>query len=376
MRNNTCDYREVFLSNASLLDVRAPIEFDKGAFPGAINLPLMNDIERQKVGTCYKQSGQAAALSLGHRLVSGQTKQERIAAWAVFARAHSAGYLYCFRGGLRSQIVQEWLQNEAGIAYPRVTGGYKSMRNFLLETTARASAECDFIVLGGMTGTGKTDVLEQLTHSIDLEAHAYHRGSSFGKHVTGQPVQINFENALSIDILKKRAAGHECFVLEDESGAIGRCSLPIEMYQKMQLCPMVWLEDSLENRIQRILRDYVFKLRAEFVDVHGEEQGFIFFAERLRQSLGKIEKRLGGERHQRLAVMMDGALSEQWRTGDVELHRGWIEELLAHYYDPMYIHQRKLKSSRIVFVGDQQAVIDYLTRSSHPVSTHLTSHFS
>lgn len=374
MSTNTSDYRRLFLGSAPLLDVRAPIEFTKGAFPAAINLPLMNDTERQKVGACYKQCGQAAAISLGNRLVSGQIRADRIAAWCAFAHAHPDGYLYCFRGGLRSQIVQEWLKTEAGIDYPRVIGGYKSMRRFLLETTERACAECEFVVVGGMTGSGKTDVLEQLANSIDLEAHAHHRGSSFGKHVMAQPAQINFENSLSIDILKKRAAGHEWFVLEDESGTIGSCGLPVEMYQKMQTCPMVWLEDTLENRIRRILRDYIVKLRDEFEGAHGEEQGFVLFAERLRQSLGKIKKRLGDERYQRLAKIMDNALSEQGRTGSTELHWSWIEKLLVHYYDPMYTHQRELKASRVEFVGDQRAVVDYLTRSEHPVSTRLTSH--
>ena len=98
----------------------------------------MNDAERQKVGTCYKQQGQEAAIKLGHQLVNGAVKAERVAAWAAFARANPAGYLYCFRGGLRSQITQQWLKEEAGIEYPRVVGGYKAMRGFLLETTEQA----------------------------------------------------------------------------------------------------------------------------------------------------------------------------------------------------------------------------------------------
>jgi len=360
MRGDTDDYRELFLRGAPLMDTRAPIEFGKGAFPGAVNLPLMTDIERQKVGTCYKQQGQDAAVALGHQLVSGRTKAARIEAWADFARAHPDGYLYCFRGGLRSQIVQQWLEDEAGIAYPRVAGGYKAMRGFLLDTVERALAECGFTVLGGMTGTGKTEVLRQLDGGLDLEGYAHHRGSSFGKHATAQPRQIDFENLMGIDILKKRAAGRERFVLEDESHAIGSCSVPANLFQSMQQYPVVWLEDSLENRVERILRDYVIDLCAEFVAIHGEEPGRERFGLRLRQSLDKIHKRLGGERHQRLAAIMDEALAEQARDGGVERHRAWIEELLTTYYDPMYAYQRKLKASRIVFAGDQRAVLEYL----------------
>lgn len=156
-------------------------------------------------------------------LRSGQ--DERVNAWIEFARANPQGYLYCFRGGLRSQTVQRWLK-EAGVDYPRVLGGYKAMRTFLLDTLHEAVTECDIVVLGGMTGTGKTEVLTQLRNSVDLEGIANHRGSSFGKRATGQPAQIDFENRLAIDLLKKRAAGIEQFVLEDESRLVGSCNVP------------------------------------------------------------------------------------------------------------------------------------------------------
>lgn len=360
MRTDTADYRDIFLNDRPMMDARAPVEFFKGAFPHTVNLPLMNDLERQKVGTCYKNKGQQAAIELGHQLVSGAIKAERIEAWAAFARANPDGYLYCFRGGLRSQLVQQWLKSEAGIDYPRVVGGYKAMRTFLLDNTEQAVADCGFVLVGGLTGTGKTDVLTQLDNSLDLEALANHRGSSFGKRASAQPGQIDFENRLSIDLLKRRADGQQRFVLEDEGRMIGSCSLPLPLYQGMRQFPLVWLEDSFEGRVERILRDYVIGLCAEFVAGEGEEQGFERFAERLRQSLDNILKRLGGERHQRLAALMDQALDEQRRSGAVDLHRGWIEGLLGEYYDPMYAYQREAKAERILFSGDQAAVLEFL----------------
>ncbi|VVP65447.1 tRNA 2-selenouridine synthase [Pseudomonas fluorescens] len=353
------DYRDLFLNDRPLMDVRAPVEFSKGAFPGAVNLPLMNDQERQRVGTCFKQHGQQAAIELGHQLVSGAIKAERIQAWAGFARAHPDGYLYCFRGGLRSQIVQQWLKAEAGLDCPRVAGGYKAMRHFLMNTVDQAVAQCDFVLLGGMTGTGKTEVLTQLPDGLDLEGHANHRGSSFGKRATGQPTNIDFENRLAVDLLKKRAHGIEHFVLEDENRAIGRCALPLPLYQGMQQYPMVWLEDSLQGRVERILRDYVVDLCAEFIHVHGDE-GFVLFSERMLDSLNNVRKRLGGERHRRLMLVMEDALAEQGRSGTVEVHRGWIEALLVEYYDPMYAFQREKKGARIEFAGERGAVIEYL----------------
>jgi len=353
------DYRDIFLNDRPMMDTRAPVEFLKGAFPGVVNLPLMTDIERQRVGTCYKQQGQQAAIVLGHQLVSGETKAQRIQAWAEFARAHPDGALYCFRGGLRSQIVQQWLKDEAGIDYPRVGGGYKAMRTFLLGTLEQAATECDLVLLGGMTGTGKTQVLTQLNNSLDLEGHANHRGSSFGRRATGQPCNIDFENRLAVDLLKKRAAGIGQFVLEDENRMIGSCALPLPLYQRMQQVPMVWLEDSLERRVERILRDYVINLCAEFVAVYGDE-GFSRFSERLLASLDNIHKRLGGDRHRRLMEILEAALAEQARSGAVDLHRTWIESLLREYYDPMYVYQREKKGLRIEFSGEQAAVLEYL----------------
>jgi tRNA 2-selenouridine synthase len=353
------DYRDIFLNDRPMMDTRAPVEFSKGSFPGVINLPLMTDSEREQVGTCYKQRGQQAAIVLGHQLVCGEIKAERIQAWADFARAHPDGYLYCFRGGMRSQIAQQWLKDEAGIDYPRVGGGYKAMRTFLLETLDQAVAQSDFVLLGGMTGTGKTDVLTRLSNGLDLEGHANHRGSSFGKRATGQPSNIDFENRLAVDVLKKRARGIEQFVLEDESRMVGGCALPLALYQGMQRFPMVWLEDSLQGRVERIQRDYVVNLCAEFIAVHGAE-GFALFSERLLESLNNIRKRLGGERHQRMLVLMQAALAEQALSGAVDLHCAWIEGLLSEYYDPMYAFQRESKGLRIEFVGEQAAVFEYL----------------
>ncbi len=360
MRDDTADYRELFIGGVPLMDMRAPVEFAKGAFPGAVNFPLMSDTERQAVGTCYKKQGQEAAIALGHQLVAGEVKQQRVQAWSRFAQAHPDGYLYCFRGGLRSQIAQQWLEAATGIRYPRVVGGYKAMRGYLLGELEAAVAGCRYIVLGGMTGTGKTDVLRQLENSIDLEGHAHHRGSSFGRHAGGQPPQIDFENRLAIDLLKKRAAGWNAFVLEDEGRYIGNCSLPLSLCQAMPGYPMVWLEDSLENRVERILRDYVVDLLAEFVHFHGQEAGFVRFGEHLRQSLDRIARRLGDARYRQMAGLMDAALEAQRSLGEVALHRRWIERLLVEYYDPMYAYQAQLKRPRIVFSGPHEAVLGFL----------------
>ncbi|MFY9178595.1 MAG: tRNA 2-selenouridine(34) synthase MnmH, partial [Venatoribacter sp.] len=308
--NDSQDFKYLFLNDIPLLDTRAPIEFKKGAFAFAQNLPLMTDAERAKVGTCYKQHGQEAAIQLGHSLVSGAIKAQRVAAWAEFAKAHPEGYLYCFRGGLRSKISQQWL-NEAGVPYPRIIGGYKAMRTFLLDTIEQAARECSYTVLSGLTGTGKTELLVQLPQGLDLEGIANHRGSSFGKHATAQPSQINFENNLAVELLKKREAGIKHFVLENEGKLVGSCNVPLSIQIRMRGAKVVVLEDDFDARVERILCDYVVKLRSEFVQQYGQTEGDTNYAARLQNSLKNIQKRLGGERYQRLAEILQEALTQQ-----------------------------------------------------------------
>ena len=343
-------FAELFTSGLPLMDTRAPVEFGRGSFPGAISLPLMADEERAAIGTCYKNSGQEAAIALGHQIVSGDIKASRIQAWADYVRAHSDAYLFCFRGGLRSQIVQRWLAEEAGIVVPRIAGGYKAMRHFLMSSTDRLASSLPVIVIGGMTGTGKTEFLKKMTSPVDLEGCANHRGSGFGKRVSGQPAQIDFEHRVACQLLQAEALGLPRVVLEDEGQFIGSCSLPASLYERMQRSPILWLEDSFENRESRILRDYVVEQRAEHDTAYGL-LGAARFAAHLLDSLFRIRKRLGGERYDRAKQAMQQALSIQESTGDAAAHREWIGLLLREYYDPMYVHQKAQKQSRILYAG-------------------------
>ena len=366
MRDNAHDLRQLLERGVPLMDVRAPVEFSKGAFPSSVNLPLMTDDERHQVGLCYKQKGQDAAIQLGHRLVSGAIKTERVAAWAQFAQAHPDGYLYCFRGGLRSQTVQAWLRAE-GIDYPLVLGGYKAMRTCLTQALERLAANAQWWVLGGMTGTGKTEVIQQLPDAIDLEGLAHHRGSSFGWRARPQPTPIDFENQLAIDLLRRETRGHTRWVVEDESRCIGQCALPLGLYQRMQTSPVVWLEEAFELRVERILHQYVQSQCDEHVALMGREAGFARFAQGLQNSLHNIRKRLGLSRCERLMHQLQSALAQQERSGVTDGHRDWIRALLQEYYDPMYAYQEQQKADRIVFRGDHAAVIAYLQERLHCV---------
>jgi tRNA 2-selenouridine synthase len=354
------DLRSLFLNDVPLLDVRAPVEFKQGAFPHAENHPLMDDAERERVGTEYVQVGHDAAVELGHDLVSGEVKSARIAAWRAFAEQHPDGVLYCFRGGMRSKISQQWLYEEAGILFPRVKGGYKALRRFLIEELEAASGEVNAIVLGGRTGSGKTLLLQQLTPMLDLERLAWHRGSAFGSHATQQPPQIAFENALSIELLKIRANGNPLFVVEDEGRNVGSCFNPEALSRRLRSSPLVIIEAPLHERIEKTHREYIDQALAEHKALHGEERGFGKWAESLLGSLDKIKKRLGGVRHTELRKVMEGAIDHHRRTGMTEQHTLWISELLGNYYDPMYDYQIRRLEKQIIFTGKRDEVIDYL----------------
>jgi tRNA 2-selenouridine synthase len=355
-RHDTEDYRSLLLSGAPLMDTRAPVEFSRGAFPGTINLPLMDDEERRQVGICYKESGQQAAIDLGNTLVSGPLKSQRLENWSQFVRDNPDGYLYCFRGGLRSQTVQIWLR-ELGLSYPLIRGGYKAMRRFLLEELPRSLEHLTLVLIAGKTGTGKTRVINALDAAVDLEGLAGHRGSSFGGLLVEQPSQIDFENSLSIALMQKREAGCTSLLLEDEGHLIGRVALPEELRLTMQASSMLLVEESIASRVDVVLEDYVLDLGRRFAEVHAEG-GSSHHEEHLRQGLSRIKKRLGGVLYEEVDGEIQAAFALQKAAGDVTAHRQWITTLLQQYYDPMYEYQLSRREGQITGRGSRAEVIE------------------
>lgn len=357
------DFTHLFLNDTPLIDTRSPAEFGKGSFAHAVNLPLMDNEQRKQVGTLYKNEGQTAAIALGHELVSGKTKQHRVSQWVEFANRHPQGYLFCWRGGLRSHIVQSWLA-EAAITYPRVEGGYKALRRFLIDQTEQIVRQRPLVILAGRTGSGKTEILNCLPASIDLEGLANHRGSSFGRRPAGQPSQILFENNLAVALLKiknlKIQNQHKgSIILEDESGFIGSCSLPLALYKKMQTSPKVLVQVPLATRVSNILNDYIIKLLDEYQQLD-PERAFALFTENLCNGLKRLMKRLGNEQYQQIQKILEQALQIQLQSGETEMHKKWIEQLLVNYYDPTYDYQLNKKTSPILFSGNETQVRQWL----------------
>lgn len=360
----TDDFKSVVLNQNPLIDVRAPVEFQQGAFEMSSNLPLMTDEERHKVGICYKEHGNATAVRLGHQLVNEQVRAPRVQAWQAFVQQHPDALLYCFRGGQRSKISQQWLA-EQGVEITRLKGGYKAFRRYLLDyldvvPALMAEKAIQPVVVAGRTGCGKTLVINQLNNSIDLEGLAHHRGSAFGRHATPQPTQINFENNLAMALIRLFEKNPKQMVIEDEGRNIGSVNLPVELFDYLKNDQRVLVETSIEERVAITLDEYVVEAQQEYAVQNGVDNALQAWVDFMLAAFGRIQKRLGGERHQRVMKLFETAVSHQQKTGSVESHQAWIETLLTEYYDPMYDYQMQKHHRKVNFQGTQQEVINYL----------------
>ncbi|NIB43846.1 tRNA 2-selenouridine(34) synthase MnmH [Pseudomaricurvus alkylphenolicus] len=356
-RPDTDDFRHLFLNDIPLMDVRAPIEFQKGAFPCSENRPLLDDEQRQSVGTRYKQQGQDAAIELGWELATEDIRQQRLKVWTDFVRRHPDGYLYCFRGGLRSRLSQQLIR-EAGIEYPLVTGGYKAMRRFLIDELDQNCQSMPLVLIAGRTGSGKTRVIEHLSRAVDLEGLANHRGSAFGRRLQPQPAQIDFENSVSIELMKLLRERKPVFA-EDEGRMIGAISMPLCLRDVMQQAPLAVLETSMDERIELVLQDYVTSSQPAYIKAFGEDEGREKFRQQILGNLRRIRKRLGGERFSLLQGIFTDALRQLDGCGDAAGFGEGIELLLREYYDPMYDYQQQQRQGREIFRGTMAEMTEW-----------------
>jgi tRNA 2-selenouridine synthase len=257
-----------------IIDVRSPGEFEHAHIPGAYNLPLFNNLEREIVGTTYKKIGREDAILKGLELVG--VKLADFVRSAKKISLENKLLVHCWRGGMRSASMA-WLLNTAGIETQTLIGGYKSYRRYIKTQFAR---KAKILVLGGMTGSGKTELLYHLQNSnqqvIDLEKLANHKGSAFG--ALGQAEQCSTEQFENLLYEEWKNLDFEKIVwFEDESQAIGKIRIPEEIYIQMRKSHLINVIISKEIRIERLFKEY------------GN-----FNLELLKNALSKIKKRLGG----------------------------------------------------------------------------------
>jgi len=248
---------EAFLAGQGpILDVRSPAEYERAHIPGALSLPLFGDEERAAIGTLYKQQGRQRAVQQGLALVGprlaalGQALIEQ----AALAPGHPLR-LHCWRGGMRSASVA-WLAGTLDLPVLLLAGGYKRFRRWAL---ARFEQSWPIRLLGGRTGTGKTELLLALQQRgvavVDLEGLAHHRGSSFGGlGLPPQPSVEHYENRLALALHGHRDAPE--IWLEAESSQVGRCRIPADLWRQMQQAPALEVRRPLQQRLDHLVRIY------------------------------------------------------------------------------------------------------------------------
>ena len=290
-----------------VIDVRAPLEFQQGHMPGAVNIPLFDDHERKVVGTAYKQVNKEAAMYeglefAGKKLVKLAKEGERIAG------KNRTLLVHCWRGGMRSKSMV-WLFETVGLTCYLLEGGYKTYRSHVREVLAYP---LNLVVIGGRTGSGKTAILYHLKklgeQVIDLEGLAHHKGSAFGAlGELDQPTTEQFENELCREI--QGLETEKVTWIEDESKNVGKCVIPAELFSRMRETELLFLDISREQRALHLVGDY-----AQY------EQ------EALKACILKIEKRLGGDRTREALEAIDR--EDYFQTAMITLH----------YYDKAYMY--------------------------------------
>jgi tRNA 2-selenouridine synthase len=300
-----------------IIDARSPKEFAQGHIPNAINVPLLNNEHRHLVGCCYKEQGQEAAIALGYELVTPLFPD--IQQQALRNAPAKKVYLHCWRGGLRSKITAGLLA-QVGIEVIILQGGYKAWRNALLQEFTTARKGC---VVSGLTGTGKTDILQVLEAQergvVNLEELAHHKGSAFGGlRMPDQPTQEQFENLLGL-ALKKIGPLHAPIIVESESRMIGKIRIPDPFFNLMWSWPRILIQRDLESRIQYIENLYSL--------CHNDE---------LSEKTTQLSKRMGSEQVQEALIFLQSGNRKEWIR------------LLLRYYDKSYSHHASLIKTPIL----------------------------
>ena len=359
-------FASLFKNRTSFIDVRAPIEFEQGAIPGSTNLPLLTNEQREAIGKTYRKFGKDEAILLGQRLISGNTKISRLGEWKNFCEHHKNPTIFCHKGGLRSEIVQNWLREE-GVEIPRIGGGYKALRRFAMSALEKIPATPNLLIIGGKTGTAKTQLISALPHAIDLEGLANHRGSAFGNRIDPQPSQASFENKIAYQYILKGLAEQTTFFFEDESRMIGSLNIPLSLYNYMLTRPIALIKAELAERIETILEDYIISNFKEYASLSKKDSTNVF-SNYLLNSLEKIRKRLGEKNYKTIKQKMYQATNHEINDAFKEIHREWIQILILKYYDPMYEYQLSRKKDRIIFEGTRREFSEWVKMKQEFIS--------
>jgi tRNA 2-selenouridine synthase len=319
-----------FLTGAAaipVIDVRSPAEFSYGHIPGAHNIPLFDNKEREIVGTLYKKEGRRKAILKGLQL-TGSSMNLKLESAIKLAKDNRL-LVHCWRGGMRSEAMA-WLFSLGDIETQILDGGYKAYRHHVLE---KLSVKHNYIVLGGLTGSGKTEILNHLKRAghqvIDLEGIACHKGSAFGSlGQSPQPTSEHFANLLYHEL--EKMGGDKVVWLEDESKNIGSVYMPDQFYLNLRESPVIALLMDVRTRMPRLAREYSAYSKEELI-----------------ASITRISKRLGGDNTKE-------AVEEV-----VKANFSRAIEITLNYYDKTYMFGLKKRPPEMVsYIETDTDVID------------------
>ncbi len=292
----------------ALIDVRSPSEYKSETIPGSINIPLLDDEERIKVGTVYVQESVEKAKKLGVEIVSKKLPELYNKAVSL-NKEYDNLIFFCFRGGLRSSAITSLFES-LGIEAFKLNGGYKKYRKYIIKALPDIVSKVKFVVIHGNTGTGKTQILKILKQKgmdvLDLESCANHRGSFFGSVGLGKQNSQKMFESLIYESLKKRKSN--VIFVEGESKRIGKNIIPECVFQKMIEGIHIRVEADLEVRVNNIIRDYVNANNDELIE-----------------ALSCLKSTLGNRNIERYTDMI-----RKCEYKDV------VRELMIKYYDPLY----------------------------------------
>ncbi len=312
------DFRNL---TSPIIDVRSPSEYCKGHWPGAINIPLFSDIERETIGKSYKKESRLKAIFNGLKITIPSTKKLLEIINQITTKKEGINKslrIYCWRGGMRSSAFA-WLARTIGISTYLLEGGYKNYRKWVLN---QFEADLPIRLIGGKTGTRKTDLLnyinEEKIHVIDLEGIANHRGSSFGSlGMKEQPSTQQFENILAESLYKFHKNSAMEIWLEAESSNLGKCRIPNSLYTKMKKAPILEIIKDKNERVKNLVNVYSQNSQAE-----------------LKDAVNRISKRLGPQKTKEALTAIE---RKEWSQAC---------ESMLDYYDKCYEFDLK-KSNNI-----------------------------
>lgn len=344
-REIECLYLDTrYEKNVVYIDLRSPVEFEESRIPGAINVPIFTNEERVVIGTIYRKKGEAAARWKSMEIVSPKipTILGKIREQIDLGRNP---IIYCWRGGMRSKSVA-YFANLAGIKLRRLTGGYRTYRKTILDESIRLLPK-KAIVLHGMTGVGKTEILDELSRKgfpvIDIEKAANHRGSKFGALGMGEPhSQKDFDSLLyeQIDAIKTS----DYFFVEAESKRVGKISVPDYLREAIVNGVRINVVQTLEARVERIYNEYVAPLTTQ-----------VGYYENVEKIVLQISKRISNK--EVLEKLHDALGSKAYKA--------IIEIMMVHYYDPRY------KYKATTYSGEELVIENDHTEAIHSQISNL-----